>query len=119
MESPYPVVLAGDLNDSPMSYTCGHLRKGRVRDTFGVGDIGLGATHIGTVPGLRIDGILADTTLTVHVQTHDELERPPPRDGVGVGVQVTDVVFLAENALKRLTLMPIRAGHTAGRRRAW
>ena len=89
-ESPYPVILAGDLNDSPMSYTCGHLRKGRVRDTFGAGDIGLGATHIGTVPGLRIDGILADTTLTVHVhQTHDVTlsDHRPVTAVLGSGVQ--------------------------------
>ena len=89
-ESPYPVILAGDLNDSPMSYTLSHLLKGRVRDAFGAGDIGLGSTHIGTVPGLRIDGILADTTLTVHLhQTHDvELsDHRPVTAFLGSGVQ--------------------------------
>jgi endonuclease/exonuclease/phosphatase family metal-dependent hydrolase len=70
-ESPYPVVLAGDFNDSPMSYAVRRLRKGRARDTFEASGVGLGSTHIGKVPGLRIDGILADTTLAVWRQeTH-------------------------------------------------
>ena len=30
---------------------------------FTVAPIGLGGTHLGTIPGLRIDGVLVDTTL--------------------------------------------------------
>jgi len=71
-ESPHPVVLAGDFNDTPMSYASRQLRKGRARDAFEASSLGWGGTHIGTIPGLRIDGVLADTTLTVHShQTHD------------------------------------------------
>lgn len=70
-ESPYPVVVAGDFNDSPMSYAMRRLRQGRVRDAFESAEWGVGGTHIGAVPGLRIDGILADTTLAVWgLQTH-------------------------------------------------
>jgi endonuclease/exonuclease/phosphatase family metal-dependent hydrolase len=64
-ESPFPVVVCGDFNDSPMSYAMRRLRKGRARDTFEAAGLGLGGTHVGKVPGLRIDGILADTTLAV------------------------------------------------------
>ena len=71
-ESPYPVVLAGDFNDVPMSYALRQLRDARVRDAFAASTRGLGGTHIGMIPGVRIDGVMVDTTLTVHRQeTHD------------------------------------------------
>ena len=71
-DSPYPVVLAGDFNDNPVSYTMRQLEKGRVRDAFRSAPIGLGATHIGTVPGLRIDGLLIDTLFSCSgFRTHD------------------------------------------------
>ncbi|HAT48508.1 MAG TPA: hypothetical protein DCS71_06200, partial [Flavobacteriales bacterium] len=73
-ESPYPVVLAGDFNDVPMSYALRQLRDARVRDAFAASTRGLGGTHIGMIPGVRIDGVMVDTTLTVHRQeTHDVL----------------------------------------------
>ena len=71
VQSPHPVVLAGDFNDTPMSYAVRQLRQERVRDAFDAATLGLGGTHIGRVPGVRIDGILVDTTLVVHrQQTH-------------------------------------------------
>ena len=62
-ESPYPVIVAGDFNDTPMSYAMHALRGSRVEDTFVAASWGPGGTHLGAIPGLRIDGILADTTL--------------------------------------------------------
>ena len=62
-ESPYPVIVAGDFNDTPMSYAMHALRGSRVEDTFVAASWGSGGTHLGAIPGLRIDGILADTTL--------------------------------------------------------
>ena len=62
-ESPYPVIVAGDFNDTPMSYAMHALRGSRAKDTFVTASFGPGGTHLGTIPGLRIDGILADTTL--------------------------------------------------------
>ena len=62
-ESPYPVIVAGDFNDTPMSYAMHALRGSRVEDTFVAAFWGPGGTHLGAIPGLRIDGILADTTL--------------------------------------------------------
>ena len=71
-ESPYPVIVAGDFNDTPMSYAMRQLRKGRVRDAFEAASIGWGGTHIGTIPGLRIDGVLVDSTFSIHAHhTHD------------------------------------------------
>ncbi len=62
-ESPYPVIVAGDFNDTPMSYAMHALRGSRAEDTFAASSFGPGGTHLGAIPGLRIDGILADTTL--------------------------------------------------------
>ena len=62
-ESPYPVIVAGDFNDTPMSYAMHALRGSRAEDTFAAASFGPGGTHLGAIPGLRIDGILADTTL--------------------------------------------------------
>jgi endonuclease/exonuclease/phosphatase family metal-dependent hydrolase len=90
-ESPHPVVLAGDFNDTPMSYAVRQLREGRVRDAFESAHLGLGGTHIGTVPGLRIDGILVDTTLVVHRhETHGVVlsDHHPVSAWVGSGVDL-------------------------------
>ena len=62
-ESPYPVIVAGDFNDTPMSYAMHALRGSRAEDTFAAASFGPGGTHLGAIPGLRIDGILADSTL--------------------------------------------------------
>ena len=89
--SPYPVVVAGDFNDTPMSYSMRQLRKSRASDAFGSASAGLGGTHIGTIPGLRIDGILADTTLTVlSQQTHDVVmsDHRPVSAVLGSGVDL-------------------------------
>lgn len=64
-ESPWPVVVAGDFNDGPMSFALRNLRKSGLKDTFEQASWGMGATHIGTVPGLRIDGALVDSSFQV------------------------------------------------------
>ena len=70
-ESPYPVIVAGDFNDTPMSYAMHALRGSRAEDTFAAASFGPGGSHLGAIPGLRIDGILADTTLQcVSHRTH-------------------------------------------------
>ena len=70
-ESPYPVIVAGDFNDTPMSYAMHALRGSRAEDTFAAASFGPGGTHLGAIPGLRIDGIFADTTLQcVSHRTH-------------------------------------------------
>jgi endonuclease/exonuclease/phosphatase family metal-dependent hydrolase len=60
--SPYPVILAGDFNDSPVSYAL--HRFDLLEDAFAAGGEGLGGTYIGDLPPLRIDYILHSPSLT-------------------------------------------------------
>ncbi len=57
--SPYPVVVVGDFNDTPVSYTYHHLRHGLV-DAFVESGKGFGKTYHGKVPSFRIDYIFHD-----------------------------------------------------------
>lgn len=52
--SPYPVILGGDLNDTPLSFTYGHLSRG-LSDAFYEKGTGIGTTYSGKIPFLRID----------------------------------------------------------------
>lgn len=58
-KSPYPVILAGDMNDVPQSYVYRLFTKGR-QDTFREKGNGMGITFGDTYPFLRIDYILPD-----------------------------------------------------------
>lgn len=58
-QSPHPVIIAGDFNDTPYSYAYRILTKGR-KDSFLDRGFGIGTTYMGLIPGLRIDFILAD-----------------------------------------------------------
>ncbi|MFW5792813.1 MAG: endonuclease/exonuclease/phosphatase family protein [Bacteroidota bacterium] len=55
-ESPFPVILAGDFNDTPSSYVYRLLSK-QLYDSFKKGR-GLGQTYLGAIPGFRIDYIM-------------------------------------------------------------
>ena len=57
--SPYPTVVLGDLNDVPLSYTLGTLRRAGLRDAFRESGRGVGTTYPRSIPGLRIDYVLA------------------------------------------------------------
>ena len=52
--SPYPIVVCGDFNDTPMSYTYHQFYK-KMTDGFREASFGLGATYIGRIPAGRID----------------------------------------------------------------
>ena len=58
-ESPYPVIICGDFNDVPNSYTYFTI-KGNLQDAFLRKGTGLGRTFQYLSPTLRIDYILAD-----------------------------------------------------------
>lgn len=60
--SPYPVIVAGDFNDTPVSYAYRKLRKG-LNDSFVNSGYGAGFTYKGNYPPNRIDYILYDNTL--------------------------------------------------------
>lgn len=64
-QSPHPVVLAGDFNDVPSSYTYQRLLTPRLKDGWVQAGFGLGTTFTGPLPGLRIDFIMVDTSLSV------------------------------------------------------
>lgn len=63
-ESPYPEILACDMNDVPTSYAYWQL-KGERNDAFAEKGFGVGRTFIALAPTLRIDYIMADKRFEV------------------------------------------------------
>jgi endonuclease/exonuclease/phosphatase family metal-dependent hydrolase len=57
--SPYPVIVCGDFNDIPVSYTYNVMSK-NLTDAFKVKGHGFGTTYSGNIPALKIDYILTD-----------------------------------------------------------
>jgi endonuclease/exonuclease/phosphatase family metal-dependent hydrolase len=55
--SPYPVIVCGDFNDPPVSYTYRKIRK-NLTDAYIRSGSGLGNTYSGLFPSYRIDYIL-------------------------------------------------------------
>ncbi len=53
--SPYPLVLCGDFNDTPASYTYNMIRKSGLSDSHLKAGFGIGTTYAGKLPWLRID----------------------------------------------------------------
>lgn len=62
-DSPYPVVIGGDFNDTPGSYAYQHISYG-LDDAFLQKGKGIGKTYNGKIPMLRIDYILKSEELT-------------------------------------------------------
>jgi endonuclease/exonuclease/phosphatase family metal-dependent hydrolase len=60
--SPYPVIVLGDFNDTPVSYAYTKIRKG-LNDSFVNSGYGAGFTYKGNYPPNRIDYILYDNSL--------------------------------------------------------
>lgn len=56
-ESPYHVILCGDFNDTPASFSYKHLGD-NLQDAFVSSGKGIGRTYIGKLPSFRIDYIL-------------------------------------------------------------
>ena len=70
--SPYPVIVCGDFNDTPVSYVYRKI-KGDLNDAFTVSGRGLGNTYSGTFPKVRIDYIFfSDDFLVSNFQTTKE-----------------------------------------------
>ncbi|MGI8892377.1 MAG: endonuclease/exonuclease/phosphatase family protein [Bacteroidia bacterium] len=57
--SPYPVVICGDFNDTPVSYVYNVLSD-NLKDAFQQSGFGFGRTYAGIFPSFRIDYILHD-----------------------------------------------------------
>jgi len=60
--SPFPVIVTGDFNDTPVSYSYRKIRKG-LNDSFVTSGYGAGFTYKGNYPANRIDYILYDNAL--------------------------------------------------------
>ena len=67
-KSPYPVVLCGDFNDTPVSYTYQQLRK-NLKDSFSESGHGLATTYNEFIIPLRIDYIMHSEELTTSGHT--------------------------------------------------
>ena len=65
-ESPHPVIVGGDFNDVPSSYTYRRSLSPRLRDAWVEAGFGMGTTFSGPLPGLRIDYLMVDTALQIH-----------------------------------------------------
>ena len=50
-----PVVICGDFNDTPMSYTYNQMLNAGLKDAFITASRGIGKTYCGALPLLRID----------------------------------------------------------------
>lgn len=70
--SPYPVIICGDFNDTPLSYTYRKI-KSDLTDCFIKQGRGLGNTYIGEFPSFRIDYILHTPGLETLSYTRDEI----------------------------------------------
>ncbi|MFT5511997.1 MAG: endonuclease/exonuclease/phosphatase family metal-dependent hydrolase [Bacteroidia bacterium] len=69
----HPIIIMGDFNDTPQSYTYQQLKKDK-RDAFVVAGKGFDATFLKPFPFLRIDYILADDAITpVHYSSTDSI----------------------------------------------
>ncbi|NJN77918.1 MAG: endonuclease/exonuclease/phosphatase family protein [Saprospiraceae bacterium] len=62
--SPYPVIVCGDFNDTPLSYTYKTI-NGLLQDNFVKKGRGSGTTYNGNIPFLKIDYILSDNRFNV------------------------------------------------------
>lgn len=65
-KSPYPVVVLGDFNDTPVSYSYRRIRK-NLNDSFVTSGYGAGFTYKGNYPPNRIDYILYDDSLECRI----------------------------------------------------
>ena len=63
-KSPYPVIVSGDFNDVPNSYSYNTIGKG-LHNAFAEKGTGIGRTYNGISPTLRIDNIFADTRFSI------------------------------------------------------
>ncbi len=64
-QSPHPVVVCGDFNDVPLSYTYRVIAEG-LQDAFKKKGGGLATTYSGHLPALRIDYIFVAPSFHIH-----------------------------------------------------
>jgi len=72
-KSPHPVIVCGDFNDSPVSYSYQTMRH-HLKDAFIESGNGIGYTYRGKFPSYRIDFILYDPILRSYEYQSPKLE---------------------------------------------
>lgn len=71
-ESPYPTLVCGDFNDTPVSYCYQTVSKNMI-DAFVNCNSGIGKTYVGKIPFLRIDYIFHTKNIeSLSFTTHPE-----------------------------------------------
>ena len=60
-KSPYPIIVCGDFNDTPLSYAY-NIIKNNLADAFSISAKGIGTSFV-KIPALRIDYILHDAQM--------------------------------------------------------
>jgi endonuclease/exonuclease/phosphatase family metal-dependent hydrolase len=71
--SPYPVLIGGDFNDLPWSYTYEQFNR-RFKNAFQERGTGVGSTYNGKIPFLRIDNQFYSKGLEAHrITVHREM----------------------------------------------
>jgi endonuclease/exonuclease/phosphatase family metal-dependent hydrolase len=63
--SPYPVIVCGDFNDTPISYAVNNMLSGGLINSFREKGSGLGITYNGDFPNFQIDYILVSPSFSV------------------------------------------------------
>ncbi len=71
-QSPYPVIVCGDFNDTPVSYAYKKVR-GDLKDSFVEAGWGISNTYNGILPSFRIDYILCNQKFDVKNYTRDRV----------------------------------------------
>lgn len=74
--SPYPVIVCGDFNDTPMSYTYNQFQL-VLLDAFRGNGFGLGTTYVGRLPAGRIDYLFYSPLLRV---SHFKIQKQTSSD---------------------------------------
>lgn len=83
-ESPHPVIVCGDMNDTPTSYAYHHLSQ-NLNDAFLQQEWGWGSTYAGSLPFLRIDYTFVSPEVTLQ---HFEVIRTTTSDHYPICTQI-------------------------------
>jgi endonuclease/exonuclease/phosphatase family metal-dependent hydrolase len=61
---PYPYIITGDFNDTPLSYSVNNMARG-IKNAFVEKGYGLGVTFYGEYPGFQLDYIMASPQFNI------------------------------------------------------
>ncbi len=70
---PFPVIVCGDFNDTPVSYTYRTVRGQDLEDAFVESGAGIGNSYLGRLPSFRIDYIMHSKNFTGYNFTVDKV----------------------------------------------